>query len=160
MKKEMKLLAEKVLKRETNKFLKEIECFMESGDVGIILAGEINSGQEKWKGKKQPKGPGRTQFKMLMDAAGEAACIEELLLFLSYQKSKKHGWETECTDGEDIAKKLADSFMKVQTDIYKILEHEISAEKIEEDDERLLRLMIAEKYLGYLYWKASAVSRY
>ncbi len=158
MEKEMKFNSEKVLKRETNRFLKEIEHFMEDGGVGKLLAGEQNSGQEGEK-EKQPKVPGRKQFKMLMDAAGEASSIEELLLFLSYQKSKKHGWETICSDGEDIAKKLADSFMRVQDDIYGIMENEDWAEKIEDDDERLLRLMIAEKYLGYLYWKASAVSR-
>lgn len=160
MKKEIKFLAEKVLKRETNIFLKEIEHFMEDGSVGKLLAGEKNNSQEKGKRQKTQKVPGRKQFKMLMDAAGEASCIEELLLFLSYQKSKKHGWETVCSDGEDIAKKLADSFMKVQDDVFKIIEREDWAEKIEYDDERLLRLMIAEKYLGYLYWKASAVSRY
>lgn len=155
---EMKFLAEKILKRETNRFLKEIEHFIEDGGVGKLLAGGENNGQEK--GKKQQKIPGRKQFKMLMDAAGEASCIEELLLFLSYQKSKKHGWEAMCSDGEDIAKKLVDSFMRVQDDVYKIIENEDWEEKIEDDDERLLRLMIAEKYLGYLYWKASAVSRF
>ncbi len=160
MKKEIKFLAEKVLKRETNIFLKEIEHFMEDGGVGKLLAGEKNNSQEKGKRKKTQKVPGKKQFKMLMDAAGEASCIEELLLFLSYQKSKQHGWEIVCSDGEDIAKKLADSFMRVQDDVFKIIEREDWAEKIEYDDERLLRLMIAEKYLGYLYWKASAVSRY
>lgn len=167
MEKKMRLLTEKALKRETNQFLKEIENFMKDGDVGKFLAGEKNDSQEEEKEEKQQKVPGRTQFKTLMDAAGKASCIEELLLFLSYQKSKKHGWETRCGDGEDIAKKLAESFMRVQEDVYKVIEddiykameHEDWAEKIEDDDERLLRLMIAEKYLGYLYWKASAVSK-
>lgn len=159
MKKEMRFSAEKALKRETNIFLKEIEHFMEDGGVAKLLAEEKNSSRDKQKRKKPSKVPGRKQFKMLMDAAGEAACIEELLLFLSYQKSKNQGWETRCSDGEDIAKKLADSFMNVQDTVYKIMEHEDWAKNIEDDDERMLRLMIAEKYLGYLYWKASAVSR-
>ncbi len=160
MRKEMEFLAEKALKRETNRFLEEIEHFMEDGGIEKLLAGEKTNDHKKGKGEKQQKVPGRKQFKMLMDAAEEASCIEELLLFLSYQKSKKHGWETTCSDGEAIAKKLADSFMRIQDDIYKIIENEDWAEKIEDDDERLLRLMIANKYLGYLYWKASAVSRF
>lgn len=152
----MRFSAEKVLKRETDKFLKEIDCFMAEGDVAKILAG-----QKKGENGEELKVPGRKQFKMLMDAAGEAACIEELLLFISYQKSKKNGWEIICSDGkEDIAKKLAASFMRVQDEIYRIIEQENWAGEIKEDDERLLRLMIAEKYLGYLYWKASVVSKY
>lgn len=167
MEKEMRLLAEKVLKRETNQFLKEIERFMEEDGVGKLLASKENDHQDNGEGKKQPKVPGRTQFERLMNAAGEASCIEELLLFLAYQRSKNGGWEAICSHGEDIAKKLADSFLRVQKDVYKVIEddiykameHEDWAEKIEDDDERLLRLMIAEKYLGYLYWKVSAVSR-
>ncbi len=150
MNKEIRFSAQKVLKKETNRFLKEIDRFMEEGGVGELLASEKNAKQRIL---------GKSQFKKLMDAAGEASCIEELLLFLSYQKSKKHGWETPCSDGEEIAKKLADSFIRIQDEIYKMIECETGAENIEADDERVLRLMIAEKYLGYLYWKASAVSK-
>ena len=49
--------------------------------------------------------------------------------------------------------------IRIQDEIYKMIECETGAENIEADDERVLRLMIAEKYLGYLYWKASAVSK-
>lgn len=158
---EIKFLAEKVLKRETNTFLKEIEHLMTEEGVGEILArGKKNvQGKEK----KQEKVPGRKQFKMLMDATGEASCIEELLLFLSYQKSKDNGWGIKCgneKDEKDIAQKLADSFMKVQDEIFGIISKEAGAEKICEEDERILRLEIAKKYMGYLYWKASVVSRF
>lgn len=150
MNEKIRFSAQKVLKKETNRFLKEIDRFMEEGGVGELLASEKNAKQRIL---------GKSQFKKLMDAAGEASCIEELLLFLSYQKSKKHGWDTKCKDGEEIAKKLADSFIGIQDEIYNMIECETGAGNIEADDERVLRLMIAEKYLGYLYWKASAVSR-
>ena len=154
MDKDIKFLAEKVLKRETNTFLKEIEHLMTEDGVGEILAGEKKNSQEN------AKVPGRKQFKMLMDATGEASCIEELLLFLSYQKSKDNGWKMKCNNGKDIAQNLSDSFMKVQDAIFEDIEREAVGKKICDEDERILRLEIAEKYMGYLYWKASTVSRF
>lgn len=157
MDKEIKFLAEKVLKRETNTILKEIERLMTEDGVGEVLTGEMKNSQEKGKDKKQGKVPGRKQFIMLMEAAGEASCIEELLLFLSYQKSKNHGWGSLCDNQKDIAQNLVDSFMKVQDEIFGSIVKEAGAKKICEEDERILRLEIAEKYMGYLYWKASVV---
>ena len=162
MDKEIKYWAENVLNRNTKLFLSEIDNLIDKQGVGRLLA-EYKKREEKkkeqkaaeQKAEKRKKIPGRTQFKTLMDAARKASCIEELLLFLAYQKSKKQGWDTNCEDGEDIAKKLIDSFMKVQDGVYACIEQENGANEISGDDERLLRLMIAEKYLGYLYWKAS-----
>jgi len=140
MDRELKFLAEKVIKKETNTILNEIDRFMDEDGAGDVLAKKV---------------PGRKQFKTLMDATKEAACIEELLLFLSYQRSKKGGWDTKCANGKEIAINMAESFMKVQNKVLGIIETE--AQKISDDDERLLRLEIAEKYMGYLYWKASVV---
>jgi len=71
MDKELKVLTEKILKRKTNEFLKEIEYLMTESGVGRVLAKKDRN--------RKDKTPGRTQFKALMDATGEAACIEELL---------------------------------------------------------------------------------
>lgn len=145
MNRELSFLVEKVLKRETNTFLDEIERLMTEDGVGDVLATE----------KKNNRGPGKVQFKNLMDATGQAACIEELLLFISYQKSKKSGWEAVCCDGKDMAEYVAVSFMKVEDEVYEILKKELAQKEIDSEDERLLRLEIAKKYMGYLYWKAS-----
>lgn len=152
MEKELKFIAEKVLKRKTNVFLKEIDDLMTENGVGTILARTNVS--------KKDRAPGRSQFKALMDAAGEASCIEELLLFLSYQESKDGGWKNICSNKKNIAKNLTDSFMKIQDIIYADIVDEAKEKEISSEDERILRLEIAKKYMGYLFWKASVVSRY
>ena len=160
----------KVMKQKTNVFISEINHLMEEEGVGKVLR-QGNIG-----GKEKP--PGRTQFKALMDAAGEASCIEELLLFLSYQKSKGGGWQIKCGGNEDISQKISKclksnimkmvevlkeetnrSLMKIQEDVFDAIEKEAKAGRITQEDERIIRLEIAEKYMGYLYWKASVESR-
>ncbi len=136
----------KVMKQKTNVFISEINHLMEEEGVGKVLR-QGNIG-----GKEKP--PGRTQFKALMDAAGEASCIEELLLFLAYQKSKGGG-----CGNEDISQKISKSLMKIQEDVFDAIEKEAKAGRITQEDERIIRLEIAEKYMGYLYWKASVESR-
>lgn len=167
MNKELSFLVEKVLKKNTNVLLQEIDHLMEEDGVRILLEEgnkkiETGKNSKKANGKENSKVPGKTQFKTLMDAASEASCIEELVLFISYQKSKKHGWENKCANGDDIAKNVTNSLMKIQESVYAEIEKEaeVQEQKIDTEDERILRLRIAEKYMGYLYWKASVVSRY
>ncbi len=159
MEKEIQVITEKILKRETRTLLKEIDYFMAEDQAGGLFIINKGNGQAIGEKKEKRKVPGRKQFEILMKAAGEAACIEELLLYLSYQKSKDSGWNAKCRDGEDVAKKLAKSFMKIQDEIYKMIEQKAGADKINSEDERLIRLQIAEKYMGYLFWKVSTVSR-
>jgi len=85
-------------------------------------------------------------------------CIRDR--FLSYQKSKGGGWENMCGNEKSIAENLADSFMRIQDLIYADIVEEAGAREISSEDERILRLEIAKKYMGYLFWKASVVSRY
>lgn len=166
MNKELGFLAEKVLKKNTDVILQEIEHLMKEDGVGDVL-GKKDSGNEagkntkKTNNKQNDKIPGKTQFQNLMAAASEASCIEELILFISYQKSKDGGWRKKCCNEKDIAQNVTDSLMKVQKSVYPEIEKEAEIQKqtIEHEDERVLRLRIAEKYMGYLYWKASVVSR-
>lgn len=144
---ELRLVSEKVLKQETKWFLDEIDHLMEEDGVGRLLEMGGN------------KIPGKSQFKSLMDAASEASCIEELVLFLSYQESKKEGWEKECKNECSIARNVINSFTKILDGIYLQIEEMCKEQKINDDDERILRLKIAEKYMGYLYWKACTLSR-
>jgi len=167
MNKELSFLAEKVLKKNTNIILQEIERLMNKDGVGDVLGNTNDKNEaEKYSKKTNKKGnrkiPGKTQFKNLMDAASEASCIEELVLFISYQESKDGGWKNKCSNKKDIAQNVTDSLMKIQNSVYTEIEKEAEIQKqnIDHEDERVLRLRIAEKYMGYLYWKVSVVSRY
>lgn len=152
MDKNLKLLSEKVLKRETKEFLNEIENLIIKEKAGEAIVNDD-------KKKENSKALGRSQFKMLLDSVPKASCIEELLLFISYQKARGNGWNSKCRNGESIADNLVESFMKIQNKIYPEILNEPDIGEISSDDERLLRLDIAEKYMGYLFWKAYAVSK-
>lgn len=95
---------------------------------------------------------------MLMNAATEASCIEELLLFLGYQQSRKNGWEIRCKkNNKSIAENIIDSLKEIQINICSDIEKEV--EHIDIDDERVIKLEIARKYTGYLYWKVSTICK-
>lgn len=139
----LRLVIEKTLKKETNNILNEIEKMIKEDGMEEILKG----------GK-----PGGNQFKALMDAAGEAACVEELFLFLSYQSSKKDGWGKQIAD-KSIAEAVIISFKNVQKEICESVKKAGGMEEIAPEDERILSLETAKKYFGYLYWRASIVKR-
>lgn len=152
MDKDLKLLSGRVLKRETKEFLIEIEGLVIGKGIGNIV---VNDDKKQGNSKKL----GRSQFKMLLDSVSKASCIEELLLFISYQKARSHGWESKCNDGESIADNLVKSFMRIQDKIYPRILNEPDIGEVSNDDERLLRLDIAEKYMGYLFWKVYVASK-
>lgn len=148
----LRLLVETVLKKKTNEILKQIDYLMDEKGVGDILK---NKTKDKNEDKEQL---GRRQFTMLMNAATEASCIEELLLFLGYQQSRKNGWEIRCEkNNKSIAENIIDSLKEIQINICSDIEKEV--EHIEIDDERVIKLEIARKYTGYLYWKVSTICK-
>lgn len=140
----LRLTIEKTLKKETNNILIEIEKMIKKDGMERIL--------------KTGK-PGGSQFKTLMDAAGEAACVEELFLFLSYQSSKTDGWGKGLADNKSIAEAVIISFKNVQEKIFESVKKAGGMEKIAPEDERILSLETAKKYFGYLYWRVSIVKR-
>ncbi len=152
MDKNLKLLSGKVLKRETKEFLEEIENLVIKDGIGKNVVNDD-------KKQESTRVLGRSQFKMLLDSVPKASCIEELLLFISYQKARGNGWENKCSNGESVADNLVKSFMRIQDKIYPIILEEPGIGEVNNDDERLLRLDIAEKYMGYLFWKVYAVSK-
>ena len=150
MDKTLKVLIDKVLKEETKRLLDEIDTLMNKEGMGYALV----SGN-----KKKDTEPGRTQFKSLMDATDKAACVEELVLFLAYQKSKGNGWNKKVNNNMSIAEKIEHSLYSVIGEISEIIRKRPEAENMNVDDERIMKLMIAEKYMGYLYWNVSIASR-
>lgn len=138
MKEKSNLLIDNVLKKNTIEFLNEIKELMKEIE-GLI---------------KREKKPGRTQFNSLMNAVNEASCVEELILFISYQESKKEGWNKSCENNKTIAENIIKHLLTIQEKIIAEIEE---TESLEEEDKRIIKLKIAEKYFGYLYWSVSAV---
>lgn len=141
MNKELEFKVKKILISETNNFLNEIDCMMKE------------SGMENVSNVKTAAG--RTQFKTIMDAAGKASSVEELLLFIFYQGSKSGGWNTGCTNNKSLAQNVADSLQHTLEVMSVKVSESIEDQNIDSEDRREIRLRIAEKYLGYLYWKAT-----
>ncbi|MCI9368958.1 MAG: hypothetical protein HFH65_01295 [Lachnospiraceae bacterium] len=157
MDEKLRLSIETVLKKKTNEILKEINYLMDEKGVGDILK---NGPKDKNQNKNNKQLLGRTQFTMLMNAATEASCVEELLLFLAYQESRNSGWKIQCEkSNKSIAENIVDSLIEIQTNVYSAIEKEVETEYIDEDDERVIKLEIARKYTGYLYWKVSAICK-
>ena len=110
----LRLLVETVLKKKTNEILKQIDYLMDEKGVGDIL---------KNGSRNNKRIPRTTQFTMLMNAATEASCVEELLLFLAYQQSRKNGWETRCErSNKSIAENIVDSLEEIQINLYPKIE--------------------------------------
>lgn len=147
---DLQLAAEKVLKQETKQFIEEIDHLMQVDGLEKSLKSKNNNNN---------KVPGKTQFKDLMDAASKASCIEELMLFLSYQEAKEGGWEKKCVNGYSIARNVINSLKKIVDAIYSLIKKEYGNRAIKDEEERVLQLEITEKYMGYLYWKAYVVSK-
>ena len=84
MNRALKVMIDRVLKEETKNILDEIDTIINKDGMGNALTHDSKKGDTK---------PGRNQFKSLMDAAGKASCVEELVLFLAYQSSKGNGWQ-------------------------------------------------------------------
>jgi len=143
----LSLKVRSVLVSKTNVFLDEIDTMMEK--EGVDKAIKV----------------GRTQFKTIMDGVGKASSVEELFLFISYQESKRNGWDYKCSNHLSVAQNVINSLNGILDGIGKYIEDEIDKyiEKdevpITEDDMRIIRLKIAEKYMGYLFWKATIVTK-
>lgn len=100
---------------------------------------------------------GRAQFESLMKNAVKASSFEALLLFISYQESKRHGWDWIGRDSKSAAVHVIESLKKVVSQAMEKIEPLIAQEDVDarNDQERAIKLQIAEKYLGYLYWQAT-----
>jgi hypothetical protein len=153
MDKELSMVVNHILTKQTKRFLDELNRLMYT--KGLQKAIEI----------------GRTQFKHLKSGVAQAACVEELYLFINYQAAKKEGWDTQCDDGNTVAANVIASLntiltameAEISTKVQNInsnradTEQWIHFDQSEYEDSREIRLRIAEKFLGYLYWNASIV---
>ena len=146
MNRELALIVKGVLVRETNLFIDEINDLMDKRGGGNAI------------------NIGRTQFVTIMDGVKQASTVEELCLFIDYQESKRTGWDKDCGNSKTVAKNVQESLNeiieKIEKKIIEEIEQKISKDRgISDNDNRMMRLKIAEKYMGYLYWKATIVMK-
>lgn len=145
MDKELNYVVKSVLVKETNSFLDEIDRLMK--EDGVEKAIRI----------------GRTQIKTIMDGVNKAASVEELFLFISYQESKRNGWDMPCDNKKSVAQNVIDSIRKImdemQSEIQTAWDVLETGKELDEEDIRILRLNIAEKYMGYLYWQTTIITK-
>lgn len=88
---------------------------------------------------------GRRQIRSLLDAAGEAFSVRELQAYLRYKVSRKGGWEEVC-GGLPLGEQLCRALDRVRA----------MAEELFPGEPRLA-MRLVEKFLGYVYWKASSL---
>ena len=104
---------------------------------------------------------GRTQLSSLLQNCRNASSAEELKLFISYKEAKENGWDIRI-QGRSIAQRLIDSIIRVEglsSDVINAVNSKLPEdEKILEDDRRKIKLMLVEKFLGYLYWKGTTMA--
>ena len=138
-------LVKQTLVENSEEMITEIERLIDEDGVGV--AAKI----------------GRTQFEAIMKNASHASCVSELCLFISYQESKRQGWDTICRSEKvpksrrSVAENVIGSMNTVVDKIYNKIKGDDALS--DERDIRRVKIQIAEKYLGYLYWKITVISQ-
>lgn len=142
------VLVKNEIDKLTNNILNELETFANIKGMEDVFGNQ--------RGKI-----GRTQLNSLLQNAQNASSVEELKLFISYKESKGNGWEIK-KEGKSVAKHLIDSIEKVEklaSNVRKSVDEKtLDHEKITDDDMRKIKLMMVEKFLGYLYWKGTTMA--
>ena len=143
---EIAMILKQTLTENADMMIQEIDRMMEEDGVDKAIA------------------VGRTQFQTIMKSASNASCVEELCLFISYQESKHQGWDTKCYSEKNktqrtVAENVIASLKLITESVSKKCEERIKSKElqVESSDLRQIKLRIAEKFLGYLYWKATVV---
>lgn len=97
---------------------------------------------------------GRTQLNSLLMNVKNASSVEELKLFIKYKESKdgSKGWG-QVFNNVTVAQRLINSITNVEN-LYK----KVRITSPSEDDITVLKLMLVEKFLGYLYWKGTILA--
>lgn len=142
------VLVKSEIDKVTNTILDEVDSFSKKPKMNDVFG----NGRNKI---------GRTQLNSLLMNVRNAVSVEELILFISYKEAKGQGWEQVC-GGKTVAKHLIESLRTVENladNIRTYVDKNSSKdEQITEDDMRVIKLMLAEKFLGYLYWKGTVMA--
>ena len=108
---------------------------------------------------------GRSQLNSLLQNSRNASSVEELKLFIAYKEAKEEknqGWARKIND-ETVAQRFISSINEVEKladNVVETVERDLSNnEKITEDDIRIIKLSLVEKFLGYMYWKGTIMGK-
>lgn len=118
----------------------------------IINALEDIRGFKNAFSEKNNKKVGKTQLSKLLNAIRSANSVEEIKLFIKYQESRKNGWDQKC-DGKSLAETLLDKINEVM----ELAEKQDFAKYGLELRE--VKLKMAEKFFGYLYWQGTIYAK-
>lgn len=95
---------------------------------------------------------GRSQLSNLLNSARTANSVEELKLFIKYQESRYSNWAQRVGN-----KTLAEQVIEKINEVMKLAEE---AETLHPELNFVeLKLKMAEKFLGYLYWKGTVYAK-
>lgn len=101
---------------------------------------------------------GKSQLDILLKAVRSANSVDEIILFISYQKSKakdEESWKYKVGD-----KTFADFLIEKLKKVIDLASNEEICKKLTDNSEeelRILKLKFCEKFLGYFYWKGSVL---
>lgn len=95
---------------------------------------------------------GRTQLSKLLNAIRSANSVEEIKLFIKYQESRKIGWDQKCDE-----KSLAETLLDKINEVMELSEKQDFAKYGLELRE--VKLKMAEKFFGYLYWQGTVYAK-
>ncbi len=152
------MMVKQVLIKKTNLFLEEVENLIKDSKEGGKGVG------------KELRNIGRRQFQDIMNGMSEkASSVEEIYLFIGYQEAKdmevefnKKGWSKSCGNKHTVAENIVDTLKEVISNVWAAVQEEVQKREsntIEEGVAREIRINIAEKFMGYLYWKATVVQK-
>jgi len=149
------LIVKKEINKKTDEILNEINRFSCIKDIrGAFVDDDNEDG-------KRDKKIGRTQLASLLSDVKNASTVDEIKLYISYKKAKakKNSWATVC-DNKTVAEHLIDSIKNMEqlAESLKPLIEKDQGEILTQEDMRVIKLMIVEKFLGYLYWKGTVMA--
>ncbi len=106
---------------------------------------------------------GKGQFGTLMTNANKASSLNEIILFIEYQESKDtigKSWGRLCSGNKTVAKIIIESLTLTCNELGKNIINSLENRPdnkivLDKDDIRKIKLIIMEKYLGYLFWSTS-----
>jgi len=165
---QLALHVKRVLTENTDRLISEIKDLMDKKGLKKVISHKDQDSVRI----------GRSQFQTLMRIAKEAGSLDELILWLSYQEAKnveirynredRKSWALPCAGNNSAAQHVIASLKLITEEMLKKIQstHSLSNDQeragkivLSADEERTVKLVIAEKYLGYLYWQATVTSK-
>lgn len=145
-----RLLVKMEIDKRTDDIIKELDTFTGTKGISGAFGRDNNTSSDRK--------IGRSQLASLLSDCKNAASVDEMKLYINYKKAKGNGWNDR-VNGRAVADYLIDALNNVEKLADNIREAlKLKNEDVNSDDMRQIRLMLCEKFFGYLYWKGTALS--